>query len=159
MKTVSIGMVGAGRATELHMCAYKRVFGVNLRYKARFDSIKEKSAAAKEKYNFESSANDIEELLNDPEIDVIDICTPPYTHKDLIIRALKANKHVICEKPLCGFFGSGDTDKKVMYGSVMKDLDEIEALGLHGVKLHVTDGRILLLVIWYTKFTGTCIMM
>ena len=34
-------------------------------------------------------------------IDVVHICTPPTTHGELIKRALKAGKHVVCEKPLC----------------------------------------------------------
>lgn len=126
MKTITIGMLGAGRATELHMNAYQHVHGVELRYKTIFDSIKEKADAAKEKYGFEISASSLDEIFNDPEIDVIDICTPPYTHKEFVIRGLKSDKHVICEKPLCGYFGPGTTDKKVMYESVLKDLDEIE---------------------------------
>ena len=128
MKTITIGMLGAGRATELHMNAYKHVHGVVLRYKTIFDSIKEKTDIAKEKYGFENSAKTIEEVFSDPEIDVIDICTPPYTHKEFVIKGLKADKHVICEKPLCGYFGPGNTDKKVMLESVLKDLDEIETV-------------------------------
>ena len=126
MKTITIAMIGAGRATELHMNAYEKVHGVELKYKYILDSIKEKAEKGKEQYGFEQVADSIEQVLNDPEVDVIDICTPPYTHKDLVIRGLNADKHVICEKPLCGFFGPGNTDKKIMYESVMKDLDEIE---------------------------------
>ena len=40
------------------------------------------------------------DLLADPEIDVIDICAPTPAHADLAIAALRAGKHVICEKPL-----------------------------------------------------------
>ena len=41
-----------------------------------------------------------EDLLSNPDIDVIDICTPNASHAPLAIAALKAGKHVICEKPL-----------------------------------------------------------
>lgn len=126
MKTITIAMIGAGRATELHMSAYGKVHGTKLRYKYILDSIKEKAKKGKELYGFEQVADSVEQILNDSEVDVIDICTPPYTHKELVIRGLKANKHVVCEKPLCGFFGSGSTDRKTMYDSVMKDLNEIE---------------------------------
>ena len=126
MKTITIGMLGAGRATELHMNAYKHVHGVEIRFKTIYDSIKEKADVTKDKYGFEISANNADELFDDQEIDVIDICTPPYTHKEFVIRGLASNKHVICEKPLCGYFGPGNTDKKIMYESVLKDLDEIE---------------------------------
>lgn len=128
MKKITIGMLGAGRATELHMNAYMHVHGVELRFKTIYDLIKEKSDIAKDKYGFEISASSVDELFNDPEINIIDICTPPYTHKEFVIRGLKSNKHVICEKPLCGYFGSGNTDKRAMYESVLKDLDEIEAV-------------------------------
>lgn len=119
-------MIGAGRATELHMNAYEKVHGVQLRYKYVLDTLQDKAQKAKDLYGFELVATSVEEILKDPEVDVIDICTPPYTHKDLVIKGLKADKYVICEKPLCGFFGPGNTDKKIMYDSVMKDLDEIE---------------------------------
>lgn len=126
MKTITIAMIGAGRATELHMHAYEKVHGVQLRYKYVFDALTEKAEKAKELYGFEKVAQSLDEILKDPDVDVIDVCTPPYTHKDLVIQGLKTEKHVICEKPLCGFFGPGDTDKKIMYESVMKDLNEIE---------------------------------
>jgi len=126
MNQVCVAIIGAGRATELHVSAYKKVYGIDVRLKTIFDIDKEKALIAKEKYGFESYSLSVDEVLLDADIDVIDICTPPCTHKDLIIKSLNANKHVICEKPLCGYFGSGNTDKKVMYEQVQKDLEEIE---------------------------------
>jgi predicted dehydrogenase/sugar phosphate isomerase/epimerase len=40
------------------------------------------------------------ELIKDPNIDVVDICTPTFLHKKYISAALNAGKHVICEKPI-----------------------------------------------------------
>ena len=40
------------------------------------------------------------EMLADPNVDIIDICTPTHTHCDLAIEALRAGKHVLCEKPM-----------------------------------------------------------
>jgi predicted dehydrogenase len=40
-----------------------------------------------------------EEILRDPEIDVVNVCTPSGTHADLTVAALRAGKHVVCEKP------------------------------------------------------------
>lgn len=46
------------------------------------------------------AARDFGELLKNPEIQLVDICTPTRTHAEFVLRALKAGKHVICEKPL-----------------------------------------------------------
>ncbi len=40
------------------------------------------------------------DIINDPDIDIIDVCTPNMYHTELVIAALNAGKHVICEKPL-----------------------------------------------------------
>jgi len=42
----------------------------------------------------------VEDLLNNPDIDIVDICTPNMYHTPLVVAALNAGKHVICEKPL-----------------------------------------------------------
>ena len=43
---------------------------------------------------------DLDEVLSDPEIDIVDICLPPHLHYDACARAMEAGKHVICAKPL-----------------------------------------------------------
>ena len=126
MNKVSIGIVGAGRAMQLHCMAFAKVSGISTCLKGIYSKTLEHAREAKETYGIERVYASYEELLNDSEIDVVDVCTPPYTHKEMIIQALAHGKHVICEKPLCGYFGSGHTDKEAMYESVLKDLDEIE---------------------------------
>ena len=130
---ICLGVAGAGRATELHMNALKRFSGVPVCYKhitaRRFEQVD----MMKNRYGFEKTSLDFEDLLNDSEIDVIDICTPPYVHEDMIERALKAGKHVICEKPLSGYFGyDGDktpigknVSKAHMYEELLKRLDSL----------------------------------
>ena len=127
MEKVTVGIVGAGRATQLHCMAYAKVSGISVRLKGIFSKTPEHAKQAKEEYGIECVFSTYEDLLDDAGIDVVDICTPPCTHKDMIIQALAHGKHVICEKPMCGYFGSGLTDKKEMYEAVLKDLDEIEA--------------------------------
>lgn len=134
MDKIVIGMVGAGRATELHMHALQRVSGIPLRFKTIVARRSEQLVPAKERYGFEQLSYDFNDLLQDPEIDVIDICTPPYVHEDMVIRGLLAGKHVICEKPLTGYFGDehdiepiGNTvSKSVMYDKLLESLDRLQ---------------------------------
>lgn len=133
MEKICIGMVGAGRATELHMNAFRRVCDIPLRYKMIMARRPEQLVVAKERYGFEKLTYSFEELLNDPEINVIDICTPPYVHAEMIIKAMQAGKHVICEKPLTGFFGQDGeelagikTPKVQMYEKLMCELEKLK---------------------------------
>lgn len=131
--TVVLGMVGAGRATELHMQAYAHVKDVRIRYKAVISGHLSSAQKAQDLYGFEQVYDSFDELANDSEIDVIDICSPPYTHEEYVKKGLEANKYVICEKPLTGYFGNGSenipigksVNKKVMYDAVMKYLDDL----------------------------------
>lgn len=133
---ICIGMAGAGRATELHMNALTRYTGVPVCFKHIIARRFEQVSMMKERYGFIYSSLNFEDLLNDEEIDVIDICTPPYAHKDMIIKALNAGKHVICEKPLTGYFGSyedvepiGDcVSKEHMYNKLIYEIDELREI-------------------------------
>ena len=133
---ICIGMAGAGRATELHMNALMRFSEFPIRYKRIIARRPEQVNKMKERYGFEEASLDFEDLLNDEEIDVIDICTPPYVHEDMIEKALKAGKHVICEKPLTGYFGRpGDKEpigmnvsKVDMYRHIVESLDRLKKI-------------------------------
>jgi predicted dehydrogenase len=59
---------------------------------------KVKEAAAR--LGFEEHATSWQEVLARPDVDVVDICTPGDTHAEIAVAALKAGKHVLCEKPL-----------------------------------------------------------
>lgn len=133
---ICIGMAGAGRATELHMNALKRFTEVPVCYKRIIAHRWEQVNAAKERFGFLEASLSFEDLINDPEIDVIDICTPPYAHEEMIIKSLNAGKHVICEKPMSGYFGRegdiepiGDTvSKEIMYQELLKSLDKLRSV-------------------------------
>ena len=111
-KEIVMGMAGAGRGTELHMGGYDHVHGIAVRYKTIFARRREQLDEAKLKYGFERTTTRFEDLLEDPEIDVIDICTPSYLHKEMLVRALNSGKHVICEKLLTGYFGDGSENDR-----------------------------------------------
>ncbi len=93
------GIIGTGGiATGAHIPSYQKVEGVELY--AACDIIKERAEAMAERFGIPHVYTDYREMLADPRLDVVSICTPPFAHKDAAIAALEAGKHVLCEKPM-----------------------------------------------------------
>ena len=106
MKKINVGLVGAGFMAKAHSIAYAGMPmffwpapAVPVR-KALVDINGDAAKEAAEKFGFENWGIDWHDLINDPEIDVIDICTPNNVHAEIAIAAAKAGKHILCEKPL-----------------------------------------------------------
>ena len=106
-KHLRIGMVGFGAMGRTHAYSIASLpyFYSPLSYTAAVHGIcttdKEKSARICSELNFSRAYADAYEMIADPEIDVVDICTPNVTHYDIASTALDAGKHVLCEKPFC----------------------------------------------------------
>jgi len=134
MTKVRVGLIGTGFVAELHMYAYKRVYGVDAAVVAAVSRSDQVEAFAK-KHQIAQTYRDYRALLADPVIDVVDICTPPALHARMIVDAVRAGKHVICEKPFTGYFGRpGDpapigkhVRKNAMYEHVMAEMTELRA--------------------------------
>lgn len=129
MKLPKIGIAGAGFAARFHLENFPQssveVVGVT---SARAES-REEFAARHKLRAFRS----VEEML--PEIDVLDICTPPSSHQQYILAAARAGKHAIVEKPLTGFYGSPETtSKRAMLDAVVESgrglLDAVRKAGI-----------------------------
>ena len=134
-KTVVVGTLGAGYAARLHGNGYKKVSGVRVRLKTICDLNTDLARQVQEEFGYEQITADFQEMLADPEIDVIDIVAPPFVHIPMAIQAMRAGKHVICEKPLTGYFGKkGEenvgktTPKAFMYQEVLRSMDELKAV-------------------------------
>ena len=133
---ICLGVAGAGRATELHMNALKRFSGVPVCYKRIVARRFEQVNMMKNRYGFLEASLEFDDLLNDEEIDVIDICTPPYMHEEMIEKAMLAGKHVICEKPLSGYFGKPEDKEPIglhvskvnMYEALLESLDRLREI-------------------------------
>src|SRR5882762_1812026 len=131
MNALKIGIAGAGFAARFHLENFPEsgveVVGVT---SARPET--REAFAARHKLRAFAS---VEEML--PEIDVLDICTPPSSHQAYMLAALRAGKHVIVEKPLTGFYGSPETtSKRAMLEAVMRAGRELlEAVRTAGVTL------------------------
>lgn len=137
-RIVTIGTVGAGYAAYLHGNGYEKVSGVTVRLKTVCDLNLELARKVQERYGYEQVAQDYHELLADPEIDVIDIVLPPFLHTKVAMEAMEAGKHVICEKPLTGYFGQpgqeniGTTVPKAeMYRKCLEEMDRLKEVVEH----------------------------
>jgi predicted dehydrogenase len=114
---IRIGIAGTGFAGRFHLENFPesnaQVVGVtSLRAESR--------NAFAAKHGLRPFAS-VEEML--PEIDVLDICTPPSSHSQYILEAAAAGKHVIVEKPLTGFYGSPEQyDKRQMLVGVVEEV-------------------------------------
>ena len=132
MNPVIIGTVGAGYAAHLHGRAYLNSGNIPFRLKTVCDTNTERAAELQALFHYENITEDYNSMLADEEINVIDIVTPPHMHIPMAIKALKAGKHVICEKPLTGYFGKrGEenigltTPRSLMYAQVMAAMDDL----------------------------------
>jgi len=134
MKKVRVGMVGSGFIAELHMHAYRRVFGVDAEVRSVVSRSDHVLNFAR-RFGIPHTHRDWRALLCDPEIDVIDICTPPALHTEMVVACMQAGKHVICEKPFTGYFGRpGDQEpigrhvpKSLMFERVMEEMERTRA--------------------------------
>ena len=94
---MTIGVIGAGSISNAHLDAYQKNKKCNIKAIADLNEKQAKTAA--ENYEIPDVYTDYKELLSDQEIDAVSICTPTFTHKQIVLDALKAGKHVLCEKP------------------------------------------------------------
>jgi predicted dehydrogenase len=129
MTRVRVGLIGCGFAAELHMQAYRRVYGLTVEVAAicaRGDAVLDFAR----RHKIAAAHRDYRALIADRNLDVIDICTPPALHAAMIVEAMRAGKHVICEKPFAGYFGrAGDkapigkqVPKSLMYERVLAEM-------------------------------------
>ncbi len=99
MKTIAV--IGCGRiANNMHLRAFSEMQD-QVKVKYACDIIEEKAVAVKENYPFvENAITDYKVALADKEVDAVFVFTPNYAHYTVTMDALKAGKHVFCEKPI-----------------------------------------------------------
>lgn len=104
-KSLRIGLIGTGFMGKAHALSYQAAGNV-------FDDISRpvlhavadiddaRAAQFRNQFGFAKAMTDWQELVQDPEIDVVSITTPTLFHKEMALAAIAAGKHVHCEKPL-----------------------------------------------------------
>lgn len=95
---LKVGVIGVGGIAATHMPGWAE--SQHAEAVAGCDVSEGALQSWGEKYGVKKLSTKADDLINDPDIDIIDICTPNNYHAPLAIAAMKAGKHVICEKPL-----------------------------------------------------------
>ena len=102
MEQKVLAFIGCGRISGSHFPSF--VDNENVRIKYACDLIEEKAIARKNQFGdrvkIENVITDYHIALNDPEVDAVYVLTPNYTHYTVTMDALRAGKHVFCEKPI-----------------------------------------------------------
>src|SRR5437762_13157992 len=104
MAKIRVGLAGRGFVSELHMHAYRRVYGVDIEVRAvaaRGDHVVELAR----RHQIPNAYRSFADLIADADIDVIDICTTPNSHTSMTADAMKSGKHRTCEKPFAVYTG------------------------------------------------------
>jgi len=97
-KKLKVGVIACSEMARRHMEAARDNEHTQLAMVCDVDEEKLKEAAFD--FKVPKTCTDYREMLADPEIDIVVICTPDQTHKEMTLAALEAKKHVLCEKPM-----------------------------------------------------------
>jgi len=98
MSKLKVAVIGCGTiANSSHIPSYLKNDEVEIKYFC--DIIPEKAQACVEKYGCATAVADYRDILNDPDLDAVSVCTHNDFHSIISTDFLRAGKHVLCEKP------------------------------------------------------------
>jgi predicted dehydrogenase len=123
MKKIKLGIIGTGGMANFHASDFGKIAGVELT--ACLDVVPGRAEAFAQKHGFKHATGNIDELLE--QVDAVSIVTPDRFHAKPTIAALRAGKHVLCEKPLT-----------VTLAEARKVAAEAQKAGKRGV-IHMTN--------------------
>ena len=97
---IKVGIIGAGRIGRVHITSITtRVPDAVIKTVAD-PFLNDETAAWAKSMGVEHTTKDYKEIINDPEISAVLICSSTDTHSPISVEAIKAGKHVFCEKPI-----------------------------------------------------------
>ncbi|MFF1823639.1 Gfo/Idh/MocA family protein [Kribbella sp. NPDC058245] len=99
MPQIKVGLIGAGGIASAHIKGYAE-HADKIGITAIADAVEE-TAKARAAELGATAYTDYREMLANEEVDAVDICLPHHLHRDAIVAAAEAGKHILCEKPLC----------------------------------------------------------
>ncbi len=98
---IRVALIGTGGIANAHVRAYLRQAG-RCEIAALCDIVPGKAQELKERCGLQTADcyTDWREVLKREDIDLADVCTPPFTHAEVSVAALRSGKNVVCEKPM-----------------------------------------------------------
>jgi predicted dehydrogenase len=150
-RTLGVGLVSVGWMGRLHSRAYRALpdhfpeLGVQPRLVVAADPIPEARAQAVDRLGYERAVADYREVLADPEVDVVSICSPNFLHREIGIAAAEAGKPFWIEKPM----GRYASDSRAIHDAVQAagvitgvGFNYRHAPAIEHMRTLVRDGRI-----------------
>jgi predicted dehydrogenase len=133
MDKVRLGLIGSQFAAHLHINNLAKLRGSKVDVAAVASKTKGHAAAFAKEFDIPNSYDDYHRILDRKDIDVVDLCIPTDLHEGFAIEAAEAGKHIICEKPLTGYFGKErkeelvglEVSKKLMLKEALKGCDRV----------------------------------
>ena len=151
MDKVRLGMIGSQLAAHLHLNNLSKLRGLKVDVVAIASQRIESAQAFAKKFNIPHAYDDYRRILDRPDIDVVDLCIPTDLHEEFCVQAAETGKHIICEKPLTGYFGKERKEEQVgfsvrkepMLQEALKGCDRVvEAVKKNGVKFMYAENWI-----------------
>lgn len=163
MKTYTVGILGFGFIGKVHAYAHQVIpyYYPQSSFRTRITHIgtssMETARKGCEQIRADVAVTDYREITENPDIDIVHICTPNHRHRDMLLSAIKNNKHIYCDKPLtataaettqikealtgytataqmtfqCRFFPATLRAMQLVQGGFLGDVHEFRAAYLH----------------------------
>jgi len=128
---VRVGLVGAGFVAGIHARAYRRIRDIDVQLKAVAAIPLADAQRFAGQYDVPDAYDDYRRILERTDIDLVDLCVPNNLHEPFVVQAAHAGKHIICEKPLTGYFGDPESEqvgrdpKKLMLEGALNSADRM----------------------------------
>ena len=133
-RTVVVGIVGSGAAARCHTRNYPRVYGLEARVKGVAARTAPGAQRFADEFDVEVAYPSLAAMLDDPQIDLVDICVPNSMHNPIAVRCARAGKHIVVEKTFTAYFGPGDPNwlangfsRRTMLEGALHSADEMIA--------------------------------
>lgn len=117
---IKVGVIGAGRIGKVHMTSINNGVPDAVVKTVADPFMNEEMSEWAKKHGVEHTTKDYKEILNDPEIKAVLICSSTNTHVQLSLEAIAAGKHVFCEKPIDHDIKNIEKVKMALEGSGLK---------------------------------------